>query len=392
MNAQTAAQVNQAPAPTLLWSRVICKQPGSYVGWPTIARRPDGELLVGFSGDREAHRGPYGKNQIVRSSDDGETWSPPETVNNSPLDDRDTGLLVTRSGAVVMSWFTGASWRPRNLEPYWEPLPDHTFQAWKRHLDKISPEVREKWHGRWTRRSEDGGRVWEPPVDSIASAPHGPIQLADGRLLFIGTAELDGHKAMVSAESTDDARSWRLIGTFPAQPDENGLLPYSEPHAVELPDGRIVSLWRFQPRTRAFEHCTCHLESVGYCTCGSDDDEHEHRMRQSESRDGGKTWTVPRPTPLWGYPPHLIRLQDGSLLATYGRRWPPRGQRACLSRDEGETWDSSNEIVLRGDAPSGDLGYPATTELRPGELLTVYYQIDRIGEKTSLMATRWSLN
>ena len=30
-------------------------------------------------------------------------------------------------------------------------------------------------------------------------------------------------------------------------------------------------------------------------------------------------------------------------------------------------------------------------ELVPGELLTVYYQVDKPGEKTSLMATRWSL-
>ena len=95
------------PSATVLWSRVICKQPGNYIGWPTIARRLDGDLLVAFSGDREAHRGPYGKNQIVQSTDAGETWSPPRTVNNSPIDDRDTGLLVTRSGTVVMSWFTG---------------------------------------------------------------------------------------------------------------------------------------------------------------------------------------------------------------------------------------------------------------------------------------------
>ena len=373
---------------TVRWNRVICKQPGNYIGWPTVGRRPDGELLVVFSGDREAHRGPYGKNQMVRSTDAGETWSAPETVNSSPLDDRDTGLLVTGSGAIVISWFTGTSWRPRNLEPYWEDLPSYTFEAWRRHVGKISQEVRDRWHGHWTRRSEDGGRTWEPQVDSIASSPHGPIELADGRLLFVGTADIDGGRAMVSVESTDDARTWRVIGTFPAQSEKDGNQAYSEPHAIELPDGRLVSLWRFSPRTRIVEHCTCHIDSVGYCTCGSDDK--EHYIHQSESTDGGRTWTALHRTSLWGYPPHLTRLHGGALLATYGRRWPPRGQRACLSHDGGRTWDSDNEIVLRDDAPSGDLGYPATIELEPGELLTVYYQIDRAGEKTSLMATRWS--
>ena len=56
------------------WSRVICKQPENYLGWPTIGRTDDGELLVVFSGERETHVCPYGVNQLIRSSDGGETW------------------------------------------------------------------------------------------------------------------------------------------------------------------------------------------------------------------------------------------------------------------------------------------------------------------------------
>ena len=70
----------------------------------------------------------------------------------------------------------------------------------------------------------------------------------------------------------------------------------------------------------------------------------------------------------------------------------PFGQRACLSYDGGRTWDIDNEIILRDDAPNGDLGYPSTVELAPGELLSIYYQIDQIGEKTCFIATRWSLS
>ena len=78
-------------------------------------------------------------------------------------------------------------------------------------------------------------------------------------------------------------------------------------------------------------------------------------------------------------------------MATYGIRTTPYGQRACLSHDGGITWDVGNEIVLRDDAPNGDLGYPATVEIEPGELLTVYYQAEENGEKPCIMATRWSL-
>ena len=178
-----------------------------------------------------------------------------------------------------------------------------------------------------------------------------------------------GTESWSSVRSTDDGQTWETIGCIPVPEEHKAEMPYAEPHAVEVDDGRIVSLWRHVPRNRpdaAF-------------------------MQQSESDDGGRTWTVAHPTPMWGYPPHLIKLHDGSILATYGIRRSPFGQRACLSYDGGRTWDIDNEIILRGDAPNGDLGYPSTVELAPGELLSIYYQIDQIGEKTCFIATRWSL-
>ena len=88
----------------------------------------------------------------------------------------------------------------------------------------------------------------------------------------------------------------------------------------------------------------------------------------------------------------LSGLQTAIFWLHMGVRRSPYGQRACLSHDGGQTWEIENEIILRDDAPNGDLGYPSTVELDPGELLTTYYQIDRVGEKTSFFATRWSLD
>ena len=77
----------------------------------------------------------------------------------------------------------------------------------------------------------------------------------------------------------------------------------AEPHVAELPDGPLVCLWRYQP-----EQLT------------------EHRyLRQTESADGGRTWTETHATPILGYPAHLLTLRSGALLATYGRRVPPMG-------------------------------------------------------------------
>jgi hypothetical protein len=94
---------------------------------------------------------------------------------------------------------------------------------------------------------------------------------------------------------------------------------------------------------------------------------------ESYSDDNGKTWVVPFATSLWGYPPHLALLADGRALCTYGYRRVPYGERACLS-DDGVTWSLQNEVILRDDAPNGDLGYPASIELEQGVILTVYYQ------------------
>ena len=349
------------------WSKPICKEPGDYIGWPTIAKRDDGELLVVFSGKRQFHWCPYGVNELVRSADGGETWTEPEIINNTPLDDRDTGIIVMRSGTVVMSWFTGKGWQ--DLDLYKDRIDASTMESWERHYRKIGEDVIRKWDGRWTRRSTDGGRTWEPPVESIASAPHGPIELHDGNLLYVGTAEIAGQRGLASVLSEDEGRSWRQIGTIPVTDEHKEEKPFGEPHPVEVEDNNIVCLWRHSPGARP---------DKAY-------------LHQSESADGGKTWTVIRPTPMWGYPPHLVKLHNGDLLVTYGVRRAPFGQRACLSHDGGKTWDIENEIMLRDDAPNSDLGYPATVELEPGELFTVYYQIDVPGEKTCLIATRWSL-
>jgi len=84
-------------------------------------------------------------------------------------------------------------------------------------------------------------------------------------------------------------------------------------------------------------------------------------------------------------------LDNGWLLVVYGVRHKPYGARACISRDGGKTWDIEHEITL-SPAMNGDLGYPASVQLDDGSILTLYYQMDKPGEKTCLMSTHWRLN
>ena len=142
-----------------------------------------------------------------------------------------------------------------------------------------------------------------------------------------------------------------------------------EPHAVETDDGRIIAQIRYEWPGRP---------------------DSPHESIQTESADGGRTWTEPRSVGLDGFPPHLLRLSDGRLLSSYGRRMGEIGEYACLSDDQGRTWDVENEIKLAGHW-SADIGYPSSVELPDGKILTVYYQSESMGEAPCLMGTLWKL-
>ncbi|NOY76549.1 MAG: exo-alpha-sialidase, partial [Calditrichaeota bacterium] len=168
----------------ILETKVLCHEPGRYIGWPTIMQTRSGELVAVFSGNRDDHVCPFGITQMVRSTDKGKTWSAPVTINNTPLDDRDAGILQTRAGTWVVSWFTSLAFD--------KPSFYKKFPSWKRHAEKLGPETRKRWLGSWIRRSADSGKTWGDPVRVEVSAPHGPIQLRDGRLLYIGSATFNG--------------------------------------------------------------------------------------------------------------------------------------------------------------------------------------------------------
>ncbi|MBI5382416.1 MAG: exo-alpha-sialidase [Opitutae bacterium] len=339
----------------VIGKRVI--EPARYIGWPTLAQTREGELIAAFSGDRDAHVCPWGKTQIVRSLDQGKTWSPAQTITNTPLDDRDAGIIQTQKGTLLVTWFTSVAFNTRTYKT--------AFERYARHAEKITPEERKKWLGNWTRRSEDGGKTWLEPVRTNVTAPHGAIQLRDGRLLYVGNgSDAQGRPALLVEQSTDDGRSWTVLAPVP-KPEGLAGNP-GEMHMVELTSGKLLVMARNEPKDRT----QCFL-------------------LQSESLDGGKTWSPLRSSGIWGYPPHLIQLRNGWVLVTYGYRREPYGERACISRDEGKTWDIANEIVLNAAGVGVDLGYPSSTQLADGSILTVYYQAEKTGEPTCLMSTHW---
>ena len=103
--------------------RVISMQPRLYHGWPTLARRRNGELLLVCSGGRESHVCPFGRVELMRSRDGGRHWSFPRVLIDGPIDDRDAGVVETAEGrcwsplsprsAMPTSWPGPKSWNPK---------------------------------------------------------------------------------------------------------------------------------------------------------------------------------------------------------------------------------------------------------------------------------------
>jgi sialidase-1 len=309
-----------------------------------------------------------GKTQLIRSKDAGRTWSEPVTITDTPLDDRDAGIITLKDGTLIVSWFI-SYFHPD--DPRWAYNSEK--ECWRPYVEKITEQDKEKWLGRrlsdnsyqwssghWIRRSTDNGYTWEDPVRVSATAPHGPIELADGSLLYVG----NGEKCIVAEKSYDKGKTWRVESTIHEEAGDGGYL--CEPHAVEVTDDRIIAHFRYEIRN----------------------DRSKQFLWQAESNDGGRSWSKPYETAIWGYPPHLIRLKDSRILVVYGYRREPFGERACFSHDGGRTWDIENEVVLCY-SDNGDLGYPASVELDDSTIITVYYEKDDPAEKTCLKAVYW---
>ena len=326
----------------------IYESPSEYCAWPSIARTLGGDLVVLFTRTEE-HLGPDGAILLTRSTDNGKTWLRPVVVLDSPLDDRESGITTLRDGRIV-----GHFWSTFHTRESYESLSPNSYgrdllDRWIAFVGRPEYRDQKKNSGASEAVSSDGGRTWSNLTRGHDSV-HGGIELATGSLLLASYREDGGSISVYMADSASGP--WHRLATIVSP--HPGSLSLCEPHMLQLKTGRVIMM------IRANTHP--HDDSLSV-------------LWESYSDDNGKTWAAPFATSLWGYPPHLALLADGRVLCTYGYRRAPYGQRACLS-DDGVSWNLRDEVVLRDDAPNGDLGYPASVELERGVILTVYYQPD----------------
>ncbi|HSI10573.1 MAG TPA: sialidase family protein [Chthoniobacter sp.] len=349
--------------------RTISFQPQYYHGWPTVARRRNGDLVLVVSGGREGHICPFGRVEMMVSHDQGATWSWPQTILDSPSDDRDAGILETAKGTLLATTFTSLAYERMLLDAEKKKgqpgaWPEEKLQRWQAAYTRFSAEERKANLGEWMIRSTDGGVTWSARSPTIVNSPHGPIQLADGRLLYAGKQLWTPENRIGVCESLDDGATWKWLAEIPARAGDAGA-KYHELHAVEAGDGRLIVHIRNENK-------------IGY-----------GETLQTESTDSGKTWTEPHSIGVWGLPSFLNRLRDGRLLMTYGYRRAPFGNQARISSDAGRTW--SEPLTIYGDGAGGDLGYPSTVEFEDGSLLTIWYEHMKDSPYAVLRQARWKI-
>lgn len=346
-----------------------------YTGWPTLAKTSSGELLAVYSGGRQRHVCPFGQVHLITSRDEGKSWTWPRVLVDGALDDRDAGILQARKGTLVVNWFSSLTWEMvmEHQTPVFQGFPEAEQAEWERRHAALTDEIRQQELGAWTIRSTDGGGSWSGKIPSMIGSPHGPCELSDGRLLYVGKKTADnfrsGHQSgpysqgLGAAESTDDGQSWQLIGDIPSLPGHE-MEKYHELHAVQAANGDIIA------------HIRNH------------DEPHQHEVLQTESKDGGHTWSVPHSTGIWGFPAFLIRTSDDRLITTIGHRRAPNGNQIAVSENNGQSW--SPAMPINTDS-AGDFGYPSTVELSPGLFLSLWYdKLDR--EQAYLRLARWRLD
>jgi len=188
-------------------------------------------------------------------------------------------------------------------------------------------------------------------------------------LFFLTAAREDGGEGagIIAVRTKDGGKTFNLQTWVCNTPDVQSIMPAS----VRVDEGRILTAVRCASMD-AFMSASRWIDLY-------------------VSDDSGQTFHyLNRPVPdtgKGGNPPTLTRLPDGRIVLIYGVRSEPFGIRARISADRGETW--GEEIILRSDGGTTDLGYPRTTLLPDGSLVTAYYFNDTPQGERYIGGTLW---
>ncbi|MHC4617332.1 MAG: exo-alpha-sialidase [Planctomycetota bacterium] len=346
---------------------LVYGKPGRFAGWPAN----DGlwnwgdEILVGF------HEGAYEKVKLLSNA---------HCLNRSQ----------PRRDLLARSLDGGETWKIEDPDNYCGDAGK--TRACPGNINFGHPDLAMHCRGDKFRISYDRGRTWGgpyklPDTGTKLSARTDYIVNGPKECLFFLSAE----EPRVQAEFKDRAFCARTIDggrriDFLSWITDKPISVRSVmPSTIRCPEGVLVSAVR--------RRLDVHLED--------DVDFSKDWIDVYQSEDGGRTWQFlskvadtesddANEEERNGNPASLIRLKDGRLCVTYGYRESPYGIRAKFSSDNGRTW--GQEIHLRDDGRTWDLGYTRTFQRTDGRLVTVYYYATAEKPEQHIVATIWDAN
>ena len=351
--------------------KIIMSNPHSkhnYFAWSTATRLQNGKIAVVASGYRLRHVCPFGKMVISYSENEGESYTAPAAIIDTPLDDRDGGILAFGEKSVIVTSFTNTvefQRKRKSADAY-----NHSY------LDKVTKEEEERYLGPTFRISHDCGVTFGDIYLSPVSSPHGPCELPDRSVLWLGRecdrwiAYADKRNNKIAACKINMDGSTEIVGYIENLFEDGEELNYYEPHAFALKNGKII----------------CHIR-----TEREDGKDPMFTVFQSESTDGGKTWTKPHMIlgRMGGSPPHIMQTRSGMLICSYADREEPSSIKVAFSHDDGESWDIDHLVCVNGKG--WDMGYPTTVELKDGSFITVFYAHPEEDEPAVILQQNWRI-
>jgi len=354
-----------------------------YFAWPTVTKLDGKRLIAVSSGMRNAHIDIEGRVVCWYSEDEGKTWSEPQVIADTVLDDRDAGVVYW-NGKIIVSWFCAS-------KEYYRNYDRDKYAEW---VKSIPDELDTKLMGGNYIISEDGGETWSEVYNMPQGmfTPHGLIVNPDGGLTSVGYLEYNKENKRwgtgIAVRTTDgtmneDGFVWS-DAIIIADSDTQYSWDFQEPYGIYNDDGVLIVVMR---------------ADKGLYQC-------ELQPGATKFSDWHKIANVQES------PAHMFEHSSGVMVMTYGYRgiyvdpvtgatvsYTERnndttlGIRARLSYDGGLTW--TREVILtHGLYPasnSSDWGYTSSVELSNGKILTLYYQ--RTGSETnaSIYQVVWSL-
>ena len=356
--AEAVAQSKESKAKLRKLEDIVVYQDAKfYAAFPSIVRRPDGELLVAFrrAPDRRVlgepsagHTDPNSYLVLVRSRDNGKTWTrEPELIYAHPFGgSQDPCMLQLRDGSILCASYAWARMQPTAIAKLKQP---------------ISRQGDFAFLGGFLVRSPDGGRTWHGPIipppcpdelnldifgKTVPAYNRGALLEGKDKRLYwaVPSTSADSPKktGVHLLTSSDKGDSWQYSAAI-ARDEKIG---FNETSLYETPKGDIVAF----VRTASFDDHTVIARS-------------KDRGKSFEWRDAG----------FQGHPHQALQLPDKRVLLVYGYRHAPFGLRARVLDRECTNAAFAEEIVLRDDGGNGDLGYPWATMVSKNRALVVYY-------------------